>query len=598
MISSLREYLLAWKADVLSTNAIGQCIVRPFNAHGRQEMAKQIQVLLEDASVRELLESLLVVACDKWQPCRESLTRIENALRLISVFTEMIPTSSKLLKAVLQSVPSSTVSGMLRQYALQEEEAMRLRLIHGHSTLEVCPSSYREARARLHQSLSVMVLKSALHAPQCGAHFDASTMVLLLEYRSLHCAAQHGSVECTQRRPMKTTTPKISMFEAVSTPRIDSASLHWRDGLMDEMSRDIDCRYEGIIRIVGQICRDLELRCNNNERPLREEQSRSHTLRARLESSERDKAELAFQARSHQSTISALKTERDCLANQVEATQRQLKESGTILDNIHQEFDHARNEAKRAAQAATENARQQDLVYLATMTGKDEVLEEQSSRLASTENHAKALEHELNRMKELEANNAEKLSNGETYIETLNNAVSASERRVEDLQNELTRTKEQNAYNAAQISNNMALIEELNSTIIALNEVSDQNGALISILKGQLQKAESVISELRLQHETYVSAKDAEFERLYESHRSSNENWQSELEVSRSSAAAASEQFTATIAGLHSEVAKLQKEREVRIFEVRTAFSYPNLRAVSYAQECTDVFNGRHRVYH
>ena len=527
------------------------------------------------------------MACDQWQPCRESLTRVDNALRLISVFTERIPTSSKLLKTVLQSTSSSTVSGMLRQYALQEEEAMRVGFVHGHSTVEVCPSSYREARARLHQNLSVMILKSAIHAPQCGGHFDASAMALLLEDRSLRCAAQHGSVKCTQRRPMKVTTPKISMFEAVSTPHMDSASLHWRDGLRKEMSRDIDCRYEGIIRMVGEICRDLELRCNNNEHPLREEQARSHNLRAKLESSERDNAELIFQARSHQSTISALETERDRLANQVEATERQLEELGTSLDNIRQEFDHA----KRAAQAAVDSARQQDLVYLATMTGKDEVLEEQSSRLARTENHAKALEHDLNRVRELEANNVEKLSNYETYIETLNNAVSASERNIENLQNELTRAKEQNVYNAAKISSNMALMEELHSTIVALNEASDQNGAMTLTLKGQLREAECVISELQLQHETYVSAKEAEFERLHDSHRSLNNNWQSELEVARSSAAAASEQFTATIAGLHSEVGKLRKERQVRIFEVHIAFPYPKLRAVRHPQESTDILN-------
>lgn len=462
---------------------------------------------------------------------------------------------------------------MLRQYALQEEEAMRVGFVHSHSTVEVCPSSYREARARLHQNLSAMILKSALHAPQCGGHFDASAMALLLEDRTLRCASQHGSVKCTQRRPMKVITPKISIFEAVSTPHMDSASLHWRDGLMKEMSRDIDCRYEGIIRMVGEICRDLELRCNNNERPLREEQSRSHNLRAKLESSERDKAELVFQSRSHQSTISALETERDRLTNQVEAAERQLEELGISLDNIRQELDHS----KCTAQAGVESARQQDLVYLATMTGKDEVLEEQSLRLARTENHAKALEHDLNRVRELEANNAEKLSNYETYIETLNNAVSASERNVENLQNESTRAKEQNVYNAAKINSNMALMEELHSTIVALNEASDQNGAMTLTLKGQLREAECVISELQLRHETYVSAKEAELERLHESHRSLKNNWQSELEVARSSAAAASEQFTATIAGLHGEVGKLRKERQVRIFEVHVVFPYLSL---------------------
>ena len=427
-----------------------------------------------------------------------------------------------------------------------------------------------------------MILKSALYAPQHGGHFDASIMTLLLENKLFHCPAQHGFVECTQRGPRQPIMPEISMFEAVSTPRVDSTSLKWRDGLMREMSRDIGCRYEGIIRMVGEICRDLELRCEDNERPLQEEQSKSRDLRARLERSERDKAGLELQASNLQSTISTLETERDTLAYQVEETKRQLKEQGTDLDNIQQEFDHAKIEAERIAQAAIESARQQDLVYLATMTAKDEVLEEQSLRLANTENHAKALERELDWLRDLEANNAEKLGNNKTSIETLNNAVSASERRIKELQEELSLINEQNSYNTVRICNNMALIEELNNTIVALNEVSDQNGSLIFALKDQLRKAESGISELKLQHEMKVSIKDAELKRLYESYRLSNDKWQSELEVARSSAATASEQFTTKIAGLHSKLASLRKERKVRIFDFYTVFSYPELEALRH----------------
>ena len=329
-------------------------------------MAKQIQLLLEDASIRDLLESLLSLACDKRPPCRELLTEIDNALRLISVFTEKISTSSKLLSAVSQSISSSAVSDMLRQHASQMEAQVRLELTHGHGTIDVCPLSYREVQARLHHSLTAMVLKCALYASQCGGHFDASVMTLLLEKQSLDSLTQPASVECTQRRPLDLKTPKISLFEAVSTPRVDSASRNWREGLHREMSRDVDCRFEVVIRMFGEICRDLELRCNEAERPLRDEQSKSCDLQARLESSERSKAALDLQARNHQSAIKGLETERDCLVDQVDVAERRLQELGTSLEITHREFDHAKSEAERAAQAAIESARHQDLAYLGT----------------------------------------------------------------------------------------------------------------------------------------------------------------------------------------------------------------------------------------
>ena len=535
---------------------------KPIHSIGASFFAKQIQILLEDISISEVLESLLVLACDEWHLTGESLIKIKNALRLISVFMERIPTSSKLVKAVLHSVSGNVVSDMLRQYSSQMQWTTHLSFAHGHDNIDICPSSYHEAQAQLHHSLAAMILESALYASQCGGHFDASVLTLLLKKKPLHSAPQLASVQCTQRRAINLMTPKISLFEAVSTPPVDSVNLNWRDGLIREMSRDVNCRYEGVVRIVGEVCRDLELRCNETEGPLREEQSKSRDLKARLDNLEQNQVELETQAQNHHSAFSALETERDRLANHVEVTERRLKELGRSLDNIHQEFDHAKIKAENAAQGAIESARQQDLAYLATMTGKDELFEEQILKLASTENHVKTLEHDLNHMRELEANNAESSRNNEKHIEKLNNAVSASERRVQDLQDELYQAKEQEVCNIAKISDNGGQIAELKSNIVALNEASDQNESLISSLKDQLQKAEVEISELRLQHEMYVSAKDAELKHLDESNRSSNDQWRSELEVACRNAAAASEQ----IAGLHSKIRKLRKEREVRIF--------------------------------
>ena len=436
-----------------------------------------------------------------------------------------------------------------------------------HSNLEVCPLSYREAQARLHHSLAMMVLESAL-ASQRGGHFDPAMMTLLLEKQCLHCQAQPASVECVQRRPRGLQMPKISLFGAISTPHVESVSLNWRDSLIRELSRDADCRYEGIVRMVGEICRDLESRCNESERPLREEQSKSRDLQARLESSERDKGDLEIQARNQQSISSTLQTERDSLAKKVEVAESQMEELGTRLDNIHREAEYA-------AQTAIERTRQKDLVYLATITGKDEIFEEQSLKLASAEQRIQLLEDELNSMKEQEVKSAEKVINDEKHIITLNVAVSTSECRIRALQDEIYQTKEQDARNIAKIGSNEAIIDELKGTVLASNHTSDQKESLISTLRDRLQKSELETSELRLQHETHLSAKDAEIEHLNESNRTSNETWRNKIEVAHKSAAAVSEQSAATIASLRTKVGKLRKEREVCNLVTGFALSEP-----------------------
>ena len=441
--------------------------------------------------------------------------------------------------------------------------------VGGHNNLEVCPLSYHEAQAQLHQSLALMVLESAL-ASQRGGHFDPAMMTLLLKKQCPHCQAQPESVQCVQRRSRSLQMPKISLFEAVSTPRVESVSLNWRDSLVRELSRDADCRYEGVVRMVGEICRDLESRCNDSERPLREERLKSRDLQARLENAERDKGDLELQTRNQQSVCITLQVERDCLAKKVEVAESQMEELGTRLNNTNRE-------AECAAQTAIERTRQQDIAYLATITGKDEMFEEQSLKLASAEQRVQLLEDELNCVKEQEVRNAEKLNNDEKQIGTLNIAISTLECRIQALQDEITQTKEQDARNVAKISSNEAIIDELKSTILASNDASDQKESLISTLRDGLQKSELETSELRLQHETYLSAKDAEIKRLNESIQSSNETWRNKIEVAHKSAAAVSEQSAATIASLRSKVGKLRKEREVCNLVTYFALSEPKI---------------------
>ena len=90
IIQNLEEYLLASNADVLSADAIEQCIVRPATGQENNTMAKQIQVLIEDASLCEILLSLLALACEKGHPRMESLIKFDNALRLMYVYSESI----------------------------------------------------------------------------------------------------------------------------------------------------------------------------------------------------------------------------------------------------------------------------------------------------------------------------------------------------------------------------------------------------------------------------------------------------------------------------------------------------------------------------
>lgn len=283
-----------------------------------------------------------------------------------------------------------------------------------------------------------------------------------------------------------------------------------------------------------------------------------------MESSEIRAAELGRQVQNQGAALSSLEEETNHLKSQLKSAEENQNQLATTLERVRGDLDRARIEAEGAAQAAIESARQQDLIYLVTVTGKDEMYEVQAVKLAETEEHARDLEDEILQMKEQEDTVAELLGSKEASIAELSSALTASERRVNGLELELTQLQSQEAKYAEKISDNDVLIRDLSSSINTEKAASEHKELLISTLRAQLQVSESRASELQQKHDNYVTAKDAEILSLVESHRSSEDRWHTDLDQAHMDAVATSERNATTLADLKGKLKRYQKEREER----------------------------------
>lgn len=394
------------------------------------------------------------------------------------------------------------------------------------------------------------MLRAALRGEPCEEDLG-SILDILLEKQTALSSTSPRCVMSSLRKP-SLQTAKLSLFEAESTPQTDSISHEWREHLIREMSRNTNCQYESTTRIFGEVCRDLELRCNEAERPLRDEQSKSRSIQARLEGSQAKVAELESQIYVRTSQSEAMKMERNKLKDQVSTSDERLRNLQTSHNQTCQEFDQAKADAERAARHATEAARQQDLAYLATMTGKDAMFEEQAAKLARSEGRVADQEHELAQLEAQASRDVGAITEQNAVNDDLRSAVVAANDMAASRQVDIDRLIEsERALNAS--------TEELAAK---LQEVSDRNDLLISNLKQELQAAEVKTSELLQEHDAYASAKGAEILRLEESHQNSIEGWRTKLKEARNEATIAARKDASAFAELQGKNKRLREELE------------------------------------
>lgn len=338
----------------------------------------------------QLLEALrltTIVSCSD----TDVLIALRTARSVVSGFNSAVSGSQKLRQVILYALSSNKFSEPLARF--QKHHPLVRRDATRHDLPAICSTCFENLQRRLSQMLCSLFLTTALLATAEEVSIDASLAGALLDKHASVGGAQEA---CQIGLAFRAHGEgQISLFEARNSPALATASHDWQARLADELCRDAANRNDTVVRIVGEVCRDLEARCEVAEQPLLEEQARSTDLRCRLETSEKKLAEVVNQQQERALVLAGMEAERDSLAAQFQVAEQRLREFSEELDKIQQQFDQAKQEAKNAAEADQETAKQRELEHLAMSTGKDEVIEEQDVKVRSVEARAQALEEQV-----------------------------------------------------------------------------------------------------------------------------------------------------------------------------------------------------------
>lgn len=338
---------------------------------------------------------------------------------LISGLDVRIQDTAVLRQAILYSLSTNGLSELLHRFL---DFKFTVPTIDLHEQLEACPHSYYQTKSDLHQRICNLFLKTALYSSQDEVSIDALIATVLLD-KQMSLSSLSRRCKSYTSRDLAPVVTRAPLQEAGATPLEGIGSRGWRSALYKDISKAAESQHQSIVRMVGEICQDLELRCDNSEQPLREEQSRSVNLDEKLKASETKVLELESQAHERISMLDGLEAEKTRLVEQAQVAEQRLKSLSSTHELLHQELVREQKEAADAAVAAQERITRQELAHLAIVIGKDEMYEEQKLALATLEDRIRRFADELNQMHVQEENDKEIIKSLEIMVHEKSEAL-------------------------------------------------------------------------------------------------------------------------------------------------------------------------------
>lgn len=157
---------------------------------------------------------------------------------------------------------------------------------------------------------------------------------------------------------------------------INGSSREWRTKMAELLLENARVSHQSIIQQMEEICRDLEFRCQNVEAPLRAVAEERDNLHSQLGEMKRLNAKLEFQAQQSLTLISNLKADMARLEEQANSASTRADNLAAQLAAVQMELDAAKRESQESAELERTNARTRELDLMATLTEREDQLDE------------------------------------------------------------------------------------------------------------------------------------------------------------------------------------------------------------------------------
>lgn len=337
----------------------------------------------------------------------DTSSKVDSAIVMVESFTRSVECSASLRQTLLQSLSTNAVADHLSRFLDLSLAARQETLSNEHNN--TCLYTYASRRGKLQRNICTLFLKMAVLSQQETTSLDVSLGSALLDRKwvlDLKTPACQGypKYNCTRASPL------VPLFETGSTPQSMGSSSEWRERIKKDLAQNAEYQYQTIVRNMAETCQELERRCNEVERPLRDEQTKSRQLHDSLEASKMLVAELEAHGQEQSLFLEGIEREKSELTEQVRALENDRDELSGQVDALREALQEATQEAEHALQSGADKVKELELIHAAVIAEKDETLEAQHRLGLDTRARVESVEGAAAGLRTEAAENAKQLA--------------------------------------------------------------------------------------------------------------------------------------------------------------------------------------------
>ncbi|CRG82883.1 Intracellular protein transport protein USO1 [Talaromyces islandicus] len=292
------------------------------------------------------------------------------------------------------------------------------------------------------------------------------------------------------------------------TVQTEGSSHEWRSKLATSLLENAQTSHQSIIQQMEAICRDFESRCASIEKPLAAVARERDELRRQLEEAREVNMELESQTLQSSEMISSLTSEKAQLAENNRDYSLQVEHLTEKVDVLQSELDSAREKSQEGLEMERTKARTRELDLMATVTERDDLLEEQQIEMDGMRQENTHLKERVDAISE---RNEEVSQERDALHAEVSKLQKEATQDRESLQNEISRLHQlmdiRESTNAEKDNRIMALTDinkDLSRELQSLKERIDQEKAnaeaLRSAAEEERQRHQSAVTEMERKH--------------------------------------------------------------------------------------------------
>ncbi|KAH2316909.1 hypothetical protein LV164_002606 [Aspergillus fumigatus] len=306
-----------------------------------------------------------------------------------------------------------------------------------------------------------------------------------------------------------------------------------------------------------EVCFDLEQRCTTIEAPLRAVKDERDQIAVQAEQLKQQKSELELQLQQASGTISELQQEIFHLENHARSTSARVEELSTCLDTARRELEDQRRTSQETTNSEREKARTRELDLLASITEKDDQIEELQEETRNLREDNNALRQILDTVSKEKNTSLEHTAALKQDVVRLEQCVEHGKLLLAQRDEEMSRLQADQGHMKSQME--------------ALKKKLDEESAQVQELKAALRNAEEThrteVNTLKKQYESQISEITVE----YTENKGEMKALQAVMHAAASSATKELQAKERRIQHLERKVQQLRDERALKAREFSEA---------------------------